>query len=75
MKRFRRLASVVLALIIVVGMSSTLACTSTGVGKDATADGSVMISHTCDGWYDNRIVVVPGGTHAEGEMVEIYNDP
>ncbi len=75
MKRFRRLASVVLALTLVVGMSSTLACTSTGVGKDATADGSVMISHTCDGWYDNRIVVVPGGTHAEGEMVEIYNDP
>ena len=35
----------------------------------------VLVSHTCDGWYDHRIQIVRGGTHAAGEMVDIYNDP
>ena len=26
-------------------------CTSIMVGKDASTDGSVMTSHTCDSWY------------------------
>ena len=26
-------------------------CTSIMVGKKASADGSVMTSHTCDSWY------------------------
>lgn len=27
------------------------ACTSIMVGKNATTDGSVITSHTCDSWY------------------------
>ena len=27
------------------------------------------------GWYDERIEIVKGGKHAEGEMVDIYRDP
>jgi dipeptidase len=46
-----------------------------GVGKDASVDGSVMVTHTCDGWYDHRIQIIPGGKHAAGEMVDIYRDP
>lgn len=75
MKRFRKLASIVLALTIIVAMNASLACTVTAAGKDATADGSVMVSHTCDGWYDHRIQIIEGGTHAAGEMVDIYRDP
>ncbi|MCC8139013.1 MAG: C69 family dipeptidase [Lachnospiraceae bacterium] len=54
---------------------SAYACTTVAVGKDASADGSVIVAHTCDGWYDHRIQIVEGGTHEEGEMVDIYNDP
>ncbi|MDE6581929.1 MAG: C69 family dipeptidase [Duncaniella sp.] len=50
-----------------------LACTSLIAGKDATTDGSVMVtyaadSHTLYGELYNR----PGGTHAPGEMRKIY---
>lgn len=53
--------------------SAALACTPIGVGKKATEDGSVCLAHTCDGWYDNRVRVIPGGDHTDGEMVDIYN--
>lgn len=49
-------------------------CTAIVVGKDASVDGSVMTTHTCDGNYDSRLFVIPGGTHADGEMVTIYKD-
>lgn len=48
------------------------ACTAIIVGKDASVDGSVMTTHTCDGWYDSRLTVVPGGTHEDGEMVDVW---
>ena len=50
------------------------ACTSIPVGKLATADGSVFTAHTCDGWYDARTWVVPGGTHEPGEMHTVYSN-
>lgn len=75
MKRFKRLAAIILTLTIVVSMNSALACTVMAVGKDASADGSVMVTHTCDGWYDHRIQIIPGGKHAAGETVDIYRDP
>jgi len=49
-------------------------CTMIIVGKDASVDGSVMTTHTCDGNYDSRVFVIPGGTHADGEMVTIVKD-
>lgn len=75
MKRFRKLASVALVLTLIASMNSALACTVMAVGKDASADGSVMVTHTCDGWYDHRIQIIPGGKHAAGEVVDIYRDP
>ncbi len=74
----RKLVSVLCLAIVatfLLGAQSVLACTPLGVGKDASADGSVMVSHTCDGWYDQRIIIIPGGEHEDGEMVDIYNDP
>ena len=66
------------AVIGLVGFSQWLEepedenCTMIIVGKDASADGSVMTTHTCDGGYDSRLFVIPGGTHEPGEMVTIY---
>lgn len=47
-------------------------CTAIIVGKDASIDGSVMTTHTCDGWYDSRLWVIPGGAHEPGEMVDVW---
>ena len=49
-------------------------CTVFIVGKDASVDGSVMTTHTCDGWYDSRVRIMPGGTHEPGEMLTIYSN-
>lgn len=65
----------VVAMAALLSAQSVFACTTVAVGKDASADGSVLVAHTCDGWYDHRIQIIEGGTHAEGEMVDIYNDP
>ena len=76
MKRIGFWSIALIAMLAVLFFAATaLACTPLGVGKDASVDGSVMVSHTCDGWYDQRIIIIPGGTHAEGEMVDIYKDP
>ncbi len=78
MKIFKKFSKQLMALALVLVMFPTagaFACTTTAVGKDASADGSVMVSHTCDGWYDHRIQVIEGGTHEADEMVDIYNDP
>ena len=61
---------VILMLVTVLGMGA-YACTSVVVGKDASVDGSVMTTHTCDGWYDARIQVVPGQTFEAGAMTPI----
>ena len=71
MKRFSAAAFASAALLF--SAAASMACTPMGVGAKASADGSVMVSHTCDGWYDNRIKIIPGGDHKEGEMVDIYN--
>lgn len=75
MKAFKRVISVLVAAMTLASAFTAQACTTVAVGKDASATGSTMVAHTCDGWYDHRIQVIEGGTHAAGEMVDIYNDP
>ncbi|MDR2179066.1 MAG: C69 family dipeptidase [Synergistaceae bacterium] len=65
------LGSVLVVLCLMIAAEAWADCTSVMVGKKATADGSVLVSYTCDGWYDHRLVVVPGGTHKPGETVEV----
>lgn len=50
------------------------ACTNFIVGKDASTDGSVMVTYNADsyGMYGNMFRHV-GGTHAKGEMRDIYD--
>lgn len=47
-------------------------CTSIMAGKRATADGSVITSHTCDGRYRTWVSVEPAADHPEGAMQPIY---
>lgn len=51
----------------------TLECTSITVGKKASADGSVMTSHTDDsGRTRTNIYIVPAADHAKGATKAIY---
>jgi dipeptidase len=47
-------------------------CTTTLTGKAASADGSVMVSHTDDGLGDPRVVFVPAMDHPEGALRPVF---
>ncbi|GAK60025.1 peptidase U34 dipeptidase [Candidatus Vecturithrix granuli] len=61
--------AILLAAIIVAPVN---ACMDVVVGKDASVDGSVMTSHTADGWYDSSITLVPGQTFEEGAIADVH---
>ncbi|MDR0695036.1 MAG: C69 family dipeptidase [Prevotellaceae bacterium] len=46
-------------------------CTSIMVGKQASADGSVITSHTCDGRYRTWMDIVPAQKHKKGTVTKI----
>lgn len=46
-------------------------CTSIMVGKMASADGSVITSHTCDGRYRTWMRIEPASTYAEGAKHQV----
>lgn len=75
MKRLKKLVCLLIAAATLSSAVVANACTTIAAGKDATVDGSTMVAHSVDGWYDERIEVVKGGKHAPGEVVEIYRDP
>ena len=54
-----------------VSVQKAQGCTIIAVGKKATADGSVLISHT-DSGPDSRIYYVPGKTFRAGEQAPVY---
>lgn len=58
-------------LLVSLLASNTFSCTIIAVGKKATADGSVIISHTDTG-PDSRIFYVPGKTYKAGDMAPIF---
>jgi hypothetical protein len=49
-------------------------CTTIVVGKNATADGSVLMSHNEDdgSWNEGNVYLVPHQTHAPGEVYAGY---
>lgn len=48
-------------------------CTSIMVGKQATVDGSVITSHTCDSWYRTWVEMVPSAEYKKDTVVSIYD--
>lgn len=69
MKRIK-ISILILGLILLANPSS-YSCTVIAVGKNASADGSVIISHTDTG-PDSRIFFVPGKSFKKGEMAPIF---
>lgn len=46
-------------------------CTSIMVGRKASADGSVITSHTCDGRYRTWVQMEPAADHEPGTMHQV----
>jgi len=61
----------ILSIISLLFISHAFSCTDIVVGKKASTDGSVIISHT-DCGDDSRIRVVHGQTFAEGEKASVF---
>ncbi|MEG1799879.1 MAG: C69 family dipeptidase, partial [Synergistaceae bacterium] len=63
-----------LLFVFFLASNSSEACTVVMAGKKATATGDVILSYTCDGWYDHRLTVVPGKENPKGAVVQIYKN-
>ncbi len=62
-----------IALITACSINSSSACTSMIITKGASADGSLYITHSNDGYTgDTSVVYVPAADHKKGEMRQVY---
>lgn len=64
--------AIVAAVPGLAGVDGKDACTSIMVGKKASADGSVMTSHTCDSWYRTWMKVSPAAEYPRDTVTSIY---
>ena len=77
MKKFLAIVAALCCAIVVWGQDDEYSrdeCTSLVVGRLASADGSVITSHTCDGVSRTWIKVVPAADHGRKEMVDIFKN-
>lgn len=60
----------IIAMTFMAGSAN--ACTNLIVGKNASADGSVICTYNCDGYgFAGSLTYIQGGKHKEGEIIEI----
>ena len=61
-------------LLFIIAATDVFACTNFLVGKDASADGSTIISYAADSYnLYGFLRYSPAADHAEGEMREVYD--
>jgi dipeptidase len=61
----------IFAILLITIHGTTEACTNLIVTKGASADGSVMITYTCDGEFHPHLRYYPAEDHGPDEFVEI----
>ena len=61
------------AYCVASGTGKNDSCTSIMVGKGASADGSVMTSHTCDSWYRTWIKPTAPADYPRDTVTGIYD--
>ena len=76
------IAAIALALTLMPAMAQVdeytdagrkrMSCTSIMVGKNASTDGSVMTSHTCDSWYRTWMTMTPARDYERDTVTAIY---
>jgi len=62
---------VVIMVILLAHYGDVTACTSLIVTKGASADGSVMVTYTCDGEFVPHIRLIEAEDHEDAERIEI----
>lgn len=67
-----RTAAVSAAFLFILAGMAAYACTSIMVGKRASADGSVITSHICDGAYRTWMRMAPARDYPRDTIMEIY---
>ncbi len=60
-------------LTLAISSQASYACTTMIITKGASADGSLYVTHSNDGYTgDTSVVYVPAADHEEGEMRQVY---
>ena len=74
-RNFNKLAfTLLLCLSLALTTECARACTTTLVGKAATADGSVLMATSCDGDIMGLVYVEPAREYPKGTEVRMYYD-
>ena len=63
---------ILLGLMVLLGVQASDACTTIVVGKKASKNGAVIVSHSNDALRDQRIVRVPARDHEPGSVRNVY---
>ena len=64
--------SIAILLSLSLSIGQATACTIMAVGQKASADGSVMVSHTNDGLSDPRAIYIPAMDHPKGSKRPVF---
>ena len=68
----KSIKSIILSITLIMFSISSYSCTVIFVGKKATVDGSVIVSHSNDGFYDARLMFIPSADHKPNTKLPIY---
>ena len=60
-------------LFVVAAVANALACTNLIVGKNASADGSTIVSYSADSYgLFGELYHYPAGMHKKGTLIDIH---